>query len=67
MNAVAKIEPAVSAFERLDEAMAFEGIRRISRYKRSGFRWVELEDGRTGTGPTFRAAIEAAKAERMAA
>ena len=67
MNAVAKIEPAVSAFERLDEAMAREGIKRTCRREPSGYRWVELEDGRTGTGPTFRAAIEAAKAERMAA
>ena len=56
-----------NAIDRLDSAMAQEGVKRICRREPSGYRWVELEDGRTGTGPTFRAAIDAAKAERMAA
>lgn len=51
----------MNAIDRLSDAMMAEGIFQIRRYFMDQFT-VELMDGRTGRGPTPRAAIEAAKA-----
>lgn len=57
MNAPAKIE---LDFETVAEAMAREGVHQLRRWPVSNFT-IELMDGRTGQGKTFRAAIDQAK------
>lgn len=47
--------------------MDANGIKRAARYKIGGYCWVQLTDGREGTGATFGEAVERAQAERLAA
>lgn len=58
----------MNALDRLAADMDAHGIRKCVRRPKSGFCYVELEDGRTGQGSTFRQALANATApERMAA
>ena len=54
-------------YDRLAEAMYAEGVHQVRFYRTASAYTVEMFDGRTGQGPTIRAAIESANHERLAA
>jgi hypothetical protein len=59
----------MNALDRLAADMDAHGIRKCVRKPISGYCYVELEDGRSGAGNTFKQALEAAESvsERLAA
>jgi hypothetical protein len=47
--------------------MDAHNVKRTARYPIAGYCWVELHDGREGTGSTFAEAIERAHGEQRRA